>query len=132
MLKQELKDPEFRKEYEALEEEFEVARQVIDLRLKKGMTQKELAQKVNTSQSCIARLESGTYRNLSLSFLRRVGEALGVSTTCKVRKAQAGTLKKQPCIARLESGRYQNVSMAFLRKVSRALGVEAAYQLPPG
>ena len=78
MLKAELKDPKFLKEYEALEEEFEVAKQVIDLRLKKGLTQKELADKVNTSQSCIARLESGSYRNLSLSFLRRVGEELGV------------------------------------------------------
>jgi DNA-binding Xre family transcriptional regulator len=78
MLRKELKDPEFRKEYAALEEEFEVAKQVIELRLKKGMTQKELAEKVHTSQSCIARLESGSYKNVSLSFLRRVGDALGV------------------------------------------------------
>jgi ribosome-binding protein aMBF1 (putative translation factor) len=83
MLKEELKNPEFRKEYDALEEEFEVAKQVIDLRLKKGLTQKELAEKVNTSQSCIARLESGTYQNMSLSFLRRVGEALGVQPHVK-------------------------------------------------
>lgn len=83
MLKAELKNPEFRKEYDALEEEFEVAKQVIDLRLKRGLTQKELAKKVNTSQSCIARLESGTYHNLSLSFLRRVGEALGVQPHVK-------------------------------------------------
>jgi ribosome-binding protein aMBF1 (putative translation factor) len=62
MLKKELKDQEFRKEYEELEEEFEIAKQVIELRIKKGMTQKELAEKVNTSQSCIARLESGSYR----------------------------------------------------------------------
>lgn len=78
MLKKELKNPEFRKEYEALEEEFEVAKQVIKLRLKKGMTQKELAKQVQTSQSCIARLESGSYKNFSLSFLRRVGNALDV------------------------------------------------------
>lgn len=83
MLKEELKNPEFRKEYNALEEEFEVAKQVIGLRLKKGLTQKELAEKVKTSQSCIARLESGTYQNLSLSFLRRVGEALGVQPHVK-------------------------------------------------
>ena len=83
MLKEELKDPAFRKEYEALEEEFEVAKQVISLRLKKGLTQKELAEKVKTSQSCIARLESGTYRNLSLSFLRRVGQPLGVQPHVK-------------------------------------------------
>jgi transcriptional regulator with XRE-family HTH domain len=78
MLKEQLKNPAFRKEYDALEEEFEVAKQVIELRLQQKMTQKELAKKVQTSQSCIARLESGTYRNLSLSFLRRVGGALGV------------------------------------------------------
>jgi len=86
MLKEELKDSEFRKEYEALEDEFEIARQVIELRLKKGLTQKELAEKVNTSQSCIARLESGTYRNLSLSFLRRVSRALDVQIHVKFEK----------------------------------------------
>ena len=83
MLKAELKDPNFRKEYETLEEEFEVAKQVIDLRLKKGLTQKDLADMVNTSQSCIARLESGSYQNLSLSFLRRVGAALDVQPHVK-------------------------------------------------
>ena len=57
-----------------------------DEMLKQGLTQKELAQKVNTSQSCIARLESGTYRNLTLSFLRRVGEALGVQPHVKFEK----------------------------------------------
>ncbi len=74
---------------DALEEEFEIAKQVIDLRLKKGLTQKELAEKVNTSQSCIARLESGTYRNLSLSFLRRVGEALGYQPHVKFEKLKS-------------------------------------------
>lgn len=78
MLQDELRNPEFLKEYEALEEEFEIAKQVIDLRIKQGLTQKELAEKVHTSQSCIARLESGTYQNLSVSFLRRVSVALGV------------------------------------------------------
>lgn len=78
MLKNQLQNPNFRKEYEALGDEFEVAKQIIELRLKKGMTQKELADKAQTSQSCIARLESGSYKNLSLSFLRRVGRALGV------------------------------------------------------
>jgi ribosome-binding protein aMBF1 (putative translation factor) len=86
MLNEELKHPDFRKEYEALEEEFEVAKQVIDLRLKKGLTQKDLAEKMHTSQSCIARLESGTYRNVSLSFLRRVGNALGVKPHVKFEK----------------------------------------------
>jgi predicted transcriptional regulator len=86
MLKEDLKNPKFRKEYEALEEEFEVAKQVIDLRLKQGLSQKDLAHKVHTSQSCISRLESGTYQNLSLSFLRKVGQALGAEPQVRFRK----------------------------------------------
>ncbi len=76
LLKKSLKSPLVKKEYLELEEEFEIAREVIQLRLNAKMTQKELALKVGTSQPAIARLESGHYKNLSLSFLRRVGLAL--------------------------------------------------------
>ena len=86
LLKEELKNPEFRKEYEALEEEFEVAKQIIGLRLRMGLTQQQLAEKVKTSQSCIARLESGTYLNVSMSFLRRIGKALGVEPKIKFQR----------------------------------------------
>ena len=78
LLAENLKDAEFKKEYEALEEEFDVAKQIIHLRLHAGMTQKELARQAHTSQAAISRLESGTYRNVSLAFLRRVGAVLGV------------------------------------------------------
>ena len=78
VLKEELKDPEIKKEYENLREEFELANRIIELRKKAGLTQEELAKKVHTSQPSIARLESGNYRNVSLSFLRKVGNALGV------------------------------------------------------
>ena len=77
LLKEELKDPEFTKEYNNLEEEFTIAKEIIRLRLKANMTQKELAECVGTSQPAIARLESGNYKNLSLSFLRRIAKALG-------------------------------------------------------
>lgn len=73
-----LKDKNFKKEFEDLEEEFEVAKEIILLRQRAGMTQKELACRAKTSQAAISRLESGTYRNVSLSFLRRVGAPLGV------------------------------------------------------
>ena len=42
------------------------------------MTQKELAHQAHNSQAAISRLESGTYRNVSLAFLRRVEAVLGV------------------------------------------------------
>lgn len=86
LLEKKLKNPEFRKEWEVQNEEFEVAKEVIRLRIKAGLTQKELAEKAHTSQPAIARLESGNYRNLSLSFLRKVGEALGVEPHVKFQK----------------------------------------------
>jgi len=77
VLKKDLKDDKFRAEYERLEEEFAVAKEVIALRAAKGWTQKTLAEKAETSQPAIARLESGNYRNVSMSFLRKIGDALG-------------------------------------------------------
>lgn len=91
LLNIQLKDENFRREYEMLEKDFEVAKQVIRLRKKLNITQKELAERVGTSQPAIARLESGEYKNLTLSFLRRVGEALGVIPEVhfkKLRKVQ--------------------------------------------
>lgn len=74
--KEALKDPELRKEYDALEEEFLLASEIIQLRKEKKLTQKELAKEIGTSQPAIARLESGNYKNLSLAFLRKLAEAL--------------------------------------------------------
>ena len=76
LLKKEMKKPSFKKEFESLEEEFVLAKEVINLRKKMNMTQKELAEKVGTSQPAIARLESGNYKNVSLSFIRRLAFAL--------------------------------------------------------
>ena len=52
-------DPEYRGEYEALEEEFALASAIIEARSRAGLTQEELAVRMETSQSAIARLESG-------------------------------------------------------------------------
>jgi DNA-binding XRE family transcriptional regulator len=78
LLKEQLKNERFREEYEALEEEFEIAKEIIRLRKKAKLTQKQLAEMAGTSQPAIARLESGEYKNLTLSFLRRIGKVLGV------------------------------------------------------
>jgi ribosome-binding protein aMBF1 (putative translation factor) len=53
------KDPEYRREYEALEEEFALASAINEARSRAGLTQEELAARMETSQSAIARLESG-------------------------------------------------------------------------
>jgi len=76
-LKNSLKDKKFKSEYDALGKEFSIAKEVIQLRKKRHLTQKQLAELIGTSQPAIARLESGTYDNISLSFIRKVASALG-------------------------------------------------------
>ena len=71
-----LKNPVFKAEYDALEPEYKLIEQLITARAERNMTQKQLAEKVGTKQSCIARLESGNY-NPSFQFLQRVATALG-------------------------------------------------------
>ncbi len=54
-----IKDPEYRQEYDALAAEFELARALIDARAHAGLTQEQLAERMDTSQSAVARMESG-------------------------------------------------------------------------
>ncbi len=75
-LEEQLKRPEFREAYEDLEEEYELAKQIIRFRLSRNLTQTQLARLVGTSQPAIARLESGNHRNMTLGFLARVARAL--------------------------------------------------------
>jgi len=54
-----MKDPAFRAEYDALEEEFELAKALIRARGEASMTQAEVAEAMGTTQAVVARLESG-------------------------------------------------------------------------
>lgn len=76
-----LKNKEVRQAYDDLGPEFEVIKLLMSQRIEKGMTQGELAKKVGTKQSAIARLESGRY-NPSLVFLNKV--ARGLNTKIKI------------------------------------------------
>jgi transcriptional regulator with XRE-family HTH domain len=71
-----MKDPEYRNEYDALEEEFALARAMIEARARAGLTQEELAERMQTSQSAIARLESGK-GSPSTRTLQRFASATG-------------------------------------------------------
>lgn len=71
-----LANPEVRAEYDALADEFQIARELIAARSRAGLTQAELAARMHTTQSTIARLESG--RTLpSMRTLERYAEATG-------------------------------------------------------
>ena len=85
-LQEQLRDLEVRKEYEAVDVEFALAREIIALRQQRNLTQRQLAEKAGTSQPAIARVESGSYRNLSLAFLRRLAEALGAEPEIHLRE----------------------------------------------
>lgn len=71
------KDPEFMKEYDALEEEFARAKMVIDARAHADLSQAELAERMGTSQSAIARLESGRFKP-STRTLEKLAAATGM------------------------------------------------------
>jgi DNA-binding XRE family transcriptional regulator len=77
LLKDELKNKSFKKEFDLLDEEFALAKEIINLRKKNNITQKELAKRIGSSQPAIARIESGNYHNVSLAFLRKLANALG-------------------------------------------------------
>ena len=68
-------NPEFVAEYEALAEEFAIAEALIRARSDAGMTQAEVAAKMETSQSRVARLEGGA--NASIDALKRYADATG-------------------------------------------------------
>lgn len=69
-----MKDAEYRREYDALEEEFAFVQALIEARTQAGLTQEELAARMETSQSAIARLESGRAKP-SARTLERLAQA---------------------------------------------------------
>lgn len=71
-----LKNPEFKKAYDALEPEYRLASDLIKARLNKKMTQSQLAEKSGVSRTVIARLESGT-TNPTYRTVNRVASTLG-------------------------------------------------------
>ncbi|MDP3724164.1 MAG: helix-turn-helix transcriptional regulator [bacterium] len=79
-----LKNPEFRKALKETELEFQIARVIIEARIDKGFTQKELATKLHTKQSVISRVENAK-TTPSLSFLKRIADALHLSLQIQFR-----------------------------------------------
>lgn len=74
-IQKKLENPDFAIAWEDSEPAYEIARQIIALRLKKGWTQKDLAKKIGTTQSVIARIENGG-QNISVRTLTRLARAL--------------------------------------------------------
>ena len=73
-VKEELKDPEFKRYYDEYGKQLEVAYRILQLRKKKKMSQAELAKKIGTKQSNVARIEAGQ-QNLTTETLQRIASA---------------------------------------------------------
>ena len=71
-----MKNEEFRKEYEALKPEFDIMQAMIDARQETGLTQKELSEKTGITQGDISKLENGN-ANPSIKTLKRIAMAMG-------------------------------------------------------
>jgi transcriptional regulator len=88
-LEAQLRDPDFAVRFDAAGEAWEVSMQLAALRQQAGLSQKDLARKLKTSQQQVSRLESPGYEGHSLSMLRRVAKALNarVRVTIEAKKA---------------------------------------------
>lgn len=75
-LKEELKDPKFRVAFEKEREKLRISYEIVVLRHKAKLSQKQLAKKLKISQSAIARIESGE-QNLTIETLMKIGSVFG-------------------------------------------------------
>ncbi|MBQ9886492.1 MAG: helix-turn-helix transcriptional regulator [Lachnospiraceae bacterium] len=75
-LAEQMKDEEFKKEYDALEPEFTIMQAMIDARNAEGLTQKELSARSGIAQGDISKMENGN-ANPSIRTLQRLAAAMG-------------------------------------------------------
>ena len=76
-LKEQLKDPELKKEWDALQPEMTIIQAIIDARRNSGLTKKELSKHTGIAQGDISKLENGN-ANPSLHTLQRLAEGMGM------------------------------------------------------
>ena len=72
---EQMKDPEFKTEYNNLQPEFDVIRAIIDARTNQNLTQKQLSEKTGINQADISKLENGT-RNPTINLLKRLANGM--------------------------------------------------------
>lgn len=74
-LEKKLKDPKFKKYYDEFGKQLEIAYTILQLRKKQGLSQAELAKKIGTRQSNVARMEAGE-QNFTTEMLQKIATAL--------------------------------------------------------
>ncbi len=76
LIENQLKDPEFRRLWEEGEADYQLGRQIIQARIDKKISQRELAKRANTTQAVISRIESQDV-STTLQMATRIARALG-------------------------------------------------------
>ena len=76
-LNEQLKDVEFKKEYDALDAEFSIIQALLDARKTAGLTQTDLAERTGIAQADISKMENGN-ANPSLKTLQRLAKGMGM------------------------------------------------------
>ncbi len=86
--------PEVRREYEKLKEEFELLDEILKARAEAGLTQAELAERIGTTQSAVARMETAIGKHSpSIATLKRYASALGYRLQLRLVKEQGLTTR---------------------------------------
>lgn len=75
-LNTQLKNPEFKKEWDSLDTQFQIIKAIVDAREEKHITQKELSKMTGIAQGDISKIENGN-ANPSVKTLNRIANALG-------------------------------------------------------
>jgi transcriptional regulator with XRE-family HTH domain len=96
-----LADPEVQAEYDRLAPEFEIASALLRARSKAGLSQQEVAQRMGTTQSAVARLEAGK-APIRTDTIYRYAAAVGYRAEFKLTRAAASD---KPTIRRRSGGK---------------------------
>jgi len=124
-LSEQLKNPDFAERFKKAGEAWDVAIKLSSLRKACGLSQKELAKRVGTSQQQISRLESPSYEGHSLSMLRRVADVLGATVHVEIK----GEMQQPSAVVAEAKDVYGNKSKN-LRKRSEFLKFERGRNVP--
>ena len=81
-LKEKLKDPYFKELYELEEQKLDIVKRIVDYRVRYGLNQKQLAQRVGVTQQHISKIEGGDF--VSVMTLEKVLLAIGYTVQMKV------------------------------------------------
>ena len=81
-LKEKLKDPYFKELYELEEQKLDIVKRIVDYRVKHGLNQKQLAQRVGVTQQHISKIEGGDFANVMT--LEKLLLAIGYTVQMKV------------------------------------------------